>query len=188
MTKIKNKATGELCDVDSTYADRIKQKVTIYLKHGNGKIDTIPLETLMKEYEVAPELSTVSTTKTVDDLEEGDECWLISGSLVMRSEWTGSPGQLERRAVGDIVLTKEEAEKRLEWRRAKEVLERDTKGFKPSEENDRESSQVYWDGEKLDVVYNYGIDGSPTFSSHEDAETSIKAHPKEWKIYLGVEE
>lgn len=132
MTKIKNKATGELCDVDSTYADRIKQKVTIYLKHGNGKIDTIPLETLMKEYEVAPELSTVSTTKTVDDLEVGDECYEVCGSLVMKMRWIDGAGQIERRAVGDIVLTKEEAERKLARRKAKVILERDTKQFKPS--------------------------------------------------------
>lgn len=131
--------------------------------------------------------------KTVDDLKIGDECYEICGTLALRMQWVDDALQIESRAVGDIALTKEAAEKRLEWRRAKEVLERDTKGFKPDWRNRFQEKyyvayEIYFCGRlvaRCSTDYNLG---GIVFASQEDAEASIEAHEKEWKIYLGVEE
>ena len=93
--------------------------------------------------------------------------------------------------IGWAFETKEEAEKHIEWLKARAVLIEDTKGFKP-DWND-------WNERKWCVEYNYIINclcviyttrydfGAIHFKSREDAENSIKIHEKEWKTYLGVE-
>lgn len=131
--------------------------------------------------------------KTVDDLEEGDECWMLDTDLEpLRIEWRGTPYDIRLRELGLIYLTKKELEHELARRKAKVILERDTKGFKPDWEQFRiDKYNVYYDfeAEKLKTScwgrHDYG---TIVFATEEDAEASIKAHPDEWKMYLGVEE
>lgn len=134
--------------------------------------------------------------KTVWDLKEGDKYWGIE-----LSNLTGfSVGEYEfnlrarhYREVGDVFLTEEDAEKELARRKAKVILERDTKGFKPNIDNlnqkryyvsyDPTRKKLWSDYEDFDSVSRLIV-----FKSLEDAEASIKTHEKEWKTYLGVEE
>lgn len=94
-------------------------------------------------------------------------------------------------AIGWAFETEKEAEKHLEWLKARAILIQDTKGFKPDWTDERQ-----W---KYSVAYNH-IDqsfyfssmfrrntGDIYFGSEDDLKYSLKAHEKEWKIYLGVE-
>lgn len=134
--------------------------------------------------------------KTVWDLKEGDEYYAISFDGCITHEYINhSSIDYHERVIGigKCFLTKEEAEKELARRKAKVILERDTKGFQPDWDNNNEP--------KYEVYYNYNNECLYTccyeyccahqdlwFATAEDAEASIKAHEKEWKIYLGVEE
>lgn len=131
--------------------------------------------------------------KTVWDLKSGDDIWVIAEGIVFGGTWGYSDYEPERDA-GDVFLHREEANKELARRKAKQVLLRDTKGFKPdwSEHNLKlEKWYVAWSiqGGFLEIDYtNFYRDNRIYFATKEDAEASIKIHEKEWKIYLGVEE
>lgn len=131
--------------------------------------------------------------KTVWDLKEGDECWYIDAlNLVDEKNWENSFFDRQNRGVGNVFLTKENVEKELARRRARVILERDTKGFKPDWSNSEQS--------KWEVSYNYMTDelktsnqcvwnfGTIVFATQADAEESIKKHEKEWLCYLNVED
>lgn len=127
--------------------------------------------------------------KTVWDLKIGDAYYIPDwDDQVGFDTWLDRPKDLMRRTLGNCFLTKEEAEKELARRKAEVVLKRDTKGFKPNYE--QQGVCVYWhhDGKRLEFSDCIYLDGTIRFATHEDAETSIKAHPDEWKTYLGVEE
>lgn len=139
------------------------------------------------------------TPKTVWDLKEGDGCfYFATDGGIFSDQWEGAGLDHSRRDIGNIFITREEAEKELARRRVKVILERDTKGFKPNWQ-----SGEY---DKYEVAYDYsdgGYDGISLFvndcryccshndlwfATEEDAQYSIEKHEKEWKIYLGVEE
>lgn len=94
--------------------------------------------------------------------------------------------------IGWAFETKEEAEKHIEWLKARAILLEDTKGFRPDWTNFNQN--------KYHVKYDYedcefGVwSGSFSkyceiyFAAEEDAKNSIKAHKKWWNIYLGAEE
>lgn len=193
MTTVKHKTTGKIYNVDSAYANRVKQQVTVYLKDRDDKTESVLLPELMEAYEPLPD--EVGRPKTVYDLKEGDKFWAlelsnITGFDVGEHEFNLRACHL--REIGDIFLTKEEAEKELARRKAKQILLRDTKGFKPdwSTQSDKYAVSYGSLGHKLMIgiwVFTCPHDG-PWFDTKEDAADSIKAHPNEWKTYLGVEE
>ena len=96
------------------------------------------------------------------------------------------------KSLGSYFATEEEAEKHLEWLKARAILIQDTKGFEPDWNNKRQ-----W---KYSVAYDHvdqSFEFSPMFRRNagniyfetlEDAENSIKTHKNEWKTYLGIEE
>lgn len=141
-------------------------------------------------------------TKTVYDLSSGDECW-----AVFTSDFGYVPKKIEfgklaetLRQTGSLYLTREEAKQDIAWNMAREVLRRDTKGFKPDWTDDLQDrfcvSFYLFCGNRTKChlghlqVENakWSITREIYFASQADAEASIKAHEKEWKIYLGVEE
>lgn len=138
--------------------------------------------------------------KTVWDLRVGDTYWarasrhgLISESVrPHRVEWSGSEAQLSMRDMGGIFLTEEDCWKNIEWENAKQVLLRDTKGFKPDWDVNTTKYEVYYDyfEDKLSIgSYCSSVAHRDLwFATEEDAEESIRHHEKEWKTYLGVEE
>lgn len=135
--------------------------------------------------------------KTVWDLKKGDSCWIIycraDGEVRIQCIQFSQQYDAER-SLGLLFLTREEAEKELARYKAKVILQRDTKGFKPNWEG--KADRCYgWNviynptTYKLfaNIDYNHLNDGTLRFATQEDAEASIKAHEKEWKTYLGVE-
>lgn len=83
----------------------------------------------------------------------------------------------------------------LEKQEAYQTLVRDTKGFKVKN-NSGYFWTVFWDVHEEELRLDYWDSGygwarqhsDLNFATEADAEASIKAHPKEWKTYLGVEE
>lgn len=130
--------------------------------------------------------------KTVWDLQDRDRFWIVDAGDEEVYELTWDFMYESDRKHGDIFLTKKEAKQELARRTAKQILLRDTKGFKPNWRKCEFGWQVYYDSmrtkEKLVAEWVECTDGTIRFATEADAEASIKAHGKEWKIYLGVEE
>lgn len=134
--------------------------------------------------------------KTVWDLQEGDECWVIEmaayGPVAKKAYWHKRLEGL--RSLGLILLMEEEAKKDISRRLAKQVLLRDTKGFKPDwSKGNRKTKKflVAWDIDPACLIVDYTnvyIENRIHFATREDALASIEMHEKEWKIYLGVED
>ena len=98
-----------------------------------------------------------------------------------------------RKAIGNYFETIEEAEKYLEYLKAKEVIKKDTKGFKPNWNNEDENRyRGCWDFKKgtTSWMYEYGTFKEPLifFKSVEDIKESFKKHPDEWRTYLTYEQ
>lgn len=137
--------------------------------------------------------------KTVWDLEEGDLAYVIRTIArdisIIEVCWNDT--WVVDRTIGNTFLTREEAEKELARRKARQILLRDTKGFKPDWENTSVYDNnlvymVYYDHRQNILLVNaYAINHFPCdiwFATKADAEASIKVHKKEWKVYLGVED
>lgn len=96
------------------------------------------------------------------------------------------------KSIGNYFETEEEAEKYLEYLKAKAVIKQDTKGFKPDWNNDDENKYLgFWDldEDKLDwLPRNIFIEATIYFKSREDIEESFNKHPEEWKTYLTYEQ
>nr|DAU47677.1 MAG TPA: hypothetical protein [Caudoviricetes sp.] len=97
-----------------------------------------------------------------------------------------------RKSISNYFETEEEAEKYLKYLKAKVVIKRDTKGFKPDWENDDEKKYLgFWDFDEdgLDwLPRNSFKEAFIYFKSREDIEESFKKHPEEWKTYLNYEQ
>lgn len=137
-------------------------------------------------------VETQEQPKTVFDLKAGDVCYKISGTIISKCEWKDCEGLISRRSIGDITLTKKEAEEKVAWRKAREILLRDAKWYKPDWSDIHQGKWVVcYDHilKALDVSYNSISQKCHIyFATMSDARTSAKAHPNEWKTYLGVEE
>lgn len=94
----------------------------------------------------------------------------------------------ECKSVGNCFETREEAEKYLEYLKAKEVIKQDTKGFKPNWEDGNETKFFgYWDFilEEPDCGLDYRAKTPNVyFQSLKDIKESFEKHPEEWKTYL----
>lgn len=129
--------------------------------------------------------------KTVWDLRTEDIFYIIKNGRVTRGVWNHGAYTMDR-DTGDVFLTKDEAERELARRKAKQVLLRDTKGFKPDPKNFNFGWAVSYEvmGRNPHLVASWCeyVDESIRFRTKEDALNSINTHEKEWKTYLGVEE
>lgn len=104
------------------------------------------------------------------------------------------------RELGVLFNTWLEADRKLAYLKAKEIIKQDTKGFKPDWSNKEQYKYYgYWDFER--GFKNYFEGGKPSwdslqttkesnfyFESWEDIEESFEKHPKEWKTYLTYEQ
>lgn len=131
--------------------------------------------------------------KTVCDLKHGEDYLVITerGRIEQRIYWYDRSLD-EAREIDNVFLTEEEAKTEIARRKAKVILERDTKGFKPDWSNNLSKYEVYYDyfEDKLSIgSYRSSVAHRDLwFATEEDAEESISHHEKEWKTYLGVEE
>lgn len=130
---------------------------------------------------------------------EGDWYYYVNyydpGTSVDYVRWADDEYDRAALSIGNVYKTENEAEKAAEWLKARKVLFDDAKGFKPNWKDAQEpkwSVVWYWVGIHKGLVIDYDNSETygpgPFFATVEDAEASIKAHEKEWKIYLGVEE
>lgn len=171
---------GNLCATD-TNTDKI---ILVYSQATLEKFPNI----LTDWFEEIPE-----GPKTVWDLEDGDECFYIDAhGFIGLQHWSFGSWYVNARECGNISISREEAEKEVARRKAIVLLERDTKGFKPDWNDDKQVKwEVGYNVKTKDMVPELKSDwdyGTILFGNLEDAQDSIKAHRKEWLIYLGVEE
>lgn len=96
------------------------------------------------------------------------------------------------KSLGLLFENREEAEKYLEYLKAKEVIKQDTKGFKPDWNDEMQFKYWgYWNfyQNKLDYDYDYGAKRVEIFfRTREDLKESFEKHPEEWKTYLTYEQ
>ena len=98
---------------------------------------------------------------------------------------------LGRMKIGNIFKTQEEAEKYLEYLKAKAIIKQDAKGFKPNWKNCENKYYGYWNSGKdsLGYLVSYITKYSDIcFKTEEDIKESFKKHPDEWKTYLTYEQ
>ena len=127
--------------------------------------------------------------------EEVEEYFYITtdGSVWLCSKNKDKELDKNRKAIGNYFETIEEAEKYLEYLKAKEVIKKDTKGFKPDWNNEDENRyRGCWDFKKgtTSWMYEYGTFEEPLifFKSVEDIKESFEKHPDEWRTYLTYEQ
>lgn len=130
--------------------------------------------------------------KTVFDLKDGDECWVLDTGLEpLRVEWRGTPYDIRLRELGRLYLSEEELKADIAKQEAKVTIERDTQGFKPDWENNKYGWNVIYNPTSYKLFvnddYNHLNDGTLRFATKADAEASILNHKKEWLTVLGVE-
>ena len=97
----------------------------------------------------------------------------------------------EEKSVGNYFETKEEAEKYLEYLKAKVIIKQDTKGFKPDWKDIAEDKYYgFWDSsaKKLDWIrISILQDDRIYFETKNDIKESFEKHPEEWRTYLTYE-
>lgn len=97
-----------------------------------------------------------------------------------------------RMAIGNIFKTQEEAEKRIDYLKAKTILKQDTKGFKPNwADEDEYKYSAYWNINRSEPDYDTTISERGAkifFRNQKQIEESFKKHPEEWKTYLTYEQ
>lgn len=88
--------------------------------------------------------------------------------------------------------TREEAEKYLEYRKAKTIIKQDTNGFKPDWSNKKQYKYYgYWDLREHKPIWNVSNIAKTVnvyFESRNLLEESFEKHPEEWKTYLTYEQ
>ena len=126
--------------------------------------------------------------------EEVEEYFYITtdGSVWLCSKNKDKELDKNRKAIGNYFETIEEAEKYLEFLKAKTIIKQDTKGFTPNWGNvDKYKYYGYWDfadnEPHWDVKY-ITKEAEVYFNSEDDIKESFAKHPEEWKIYLTYEQ
>lgn len=126
--------------------------------------------------------------------EEVEEYFYITtdGSVWLCSKNKDKELDKNRKAIGNYFETIEEAEKYLEYLKAKAIIKQDTKGYKPNwnNENDRKYCG-FWDITKKEFEYmciNTLQSDSIYFNIADDIVESFKKYPDEWRTYLTYEQ
>ena len=99
---------------------------------------------------------------------------------------------LGRMEIGNIFKTREEAEKYLEYLKAKEVIKQDTNDFKPDWKDSRQE-KIYgrWDSYLKELFHGSTLENKDStiyFKTEKDIRESFRKHPNEWKAYLTYEQ
>ena len=106
-------------------------------------------------------------------------------------EWNEEVVEL-RKLIGNYFETIEEAEKYLEYLKAKEVIKQDTKGFRPDWNDPNQPKYYgYWHFEKNEPDWSVSHMTKTTsiyFESAKAIEESFEKHPEDWKTYLTYEQ
>lgn len=107
-----------------------------------------------------------------------------------KNEWNEEVVE-HHKLIGNYFETREEAEKYLEYLKAKVIIKQDTKGFKPDWKDIAEDKYYgFWDSsaKKLDWIrISILQDDRIYFKTRNDIKESFEKHPEEWKTYLTYE-
>lgn len=95
--------------------------------------------------------------------------------------------------LGLLFKTVEKTKKYLEYLKAKVIIKKDAKGFKPDWNNEDENRyRGCWDLKKDTTIWMYesGAFKEPLifFKSVKDIKESFEKHPNEWRTYLTYEQ
>ena len=95
--------------------------------------------------------------------------------------------------LGLLFKTVEKTKKYLEYLKAKAIIKKDAKGFKPDWNNEDENRyRGCWDLKKDTTIWMYesGAFKEPLifFKSVKDVKESFEKHPNEWRTYLTYEQ
>ena len=126
--------------------------------------------------------------------EEVEEYFYITtdGSVWLCSKNKDKELDKNRKAIGNYFETIEEAEKYLEYLKAKEVIKQDTKGFKPDWENPSQKRLFGYFNLIDKTLCHFDVgenrESKIFFESEEDIKESFKKHPDEWRTYLTYEQ
>ena len=95
--------------------------------------------------------------------------------------------------LGLLFKTVEKTKKYLEYLKAKAIIKKDAKGFKPDWNNEDENRyRGSWDLKKDTTIWMYesGAFKEPLifFKSVKDIKESFEKHPNEWRTYLTYEQ
>ena len=95
--------------------------------------------------------------------------------------------------LGLLFKTVEKTKKYLEYLKAKAIIKKDAKGFKPDWNNEDENRyRGCWDLKKDTTIwmYEFGAFKEPLifFKSVKDIKESFEKHPNEWSTYLTYEQ
>ena len=125
------------------------------------------------------------------EVKELERYYFIGGLGYIGSDTVDGLTEKYRQELCNYFETQEEAEKYLEYLKAKAIIKQDTKGFKPNWKN---PSQKRFFGyynliDKKLCYFNAGenMESKIYFKSEEDIEESFKKHPEEWKTYIDYE-
>ena len=136
-------------------------------------------------------------SKTVWDLKSGDKCYFVSDAgHIFPGTWNNLNAQIKNRKLGNVFLTKEDAEYELERRRIENEMLRlgGRRNFKKGELN----WYIYFGvsvTNKNSIRYNYDIDNNDGrwriyFDSFKDCSNAVNliGEDKIKKYLFGVEE
>lgn len=117
----------------------------------------------------------------------------VSAKVIEVSEELYTDSEIDNlNKLGAWFDTKEEAEKYLEYRKAKTIIKQDTNGFKPDWSNKQQYKYYgYWDLREHKPIWNVSNIAKTVniyFESRNLLEESFKKHPEEWKTYLTYEQ
>lgn len=110
-----------------------------------------------------------------------------------RNEWNEDVVE-DHKLIGNYFETKEEAEKYLQYLKARVIIKEDTKGFKPDWDDEDEPKYMgRYSCISGRTVYDFyqtyhNAYGTIFFKTAEDIKESFKNHQDEWKTYLIYEQ
>lgn len=131
----------------------------------------------------------VEKPKSVWDLKNGDECYfLASDGDVLDWAWDDNPLKIRRRELGDLFLTKEEAEYELERRKIETEMLR-LGGRRTLKKGENNWLIYYNDGLNVTVFNESALQGAIYFDLENEAYNAIKiiGEDRLKKYIFGVE-
>ena len=158
-----------------------------------------------KEEKALVNTNNLTTTLWVEDIENfdewfeevGDPEWVYYinafGGVIDNVRVANLPGVRARlKSTGNYFKTQEEAEKYLEYLKAKAIIKQDTKGFTPDwNDNEQPKHHGYYHAESNSLWRDTQYTNKRStiyFKSIKDIEESFEKHPDEWKTYLTYEQ
>ena len=126
-----------------------------------------------------------------EEVKESKRYYFIGGLGYIGSDTVDGLTEKYRQELCNYFETQEEAEKYLEYLKAKAIIKQDTKGFKPNWKNPSQKRFFgYYNLIDKKLCYFNAVENMESkiyFKSEEDIEESFKKHPEEWKTYIDYE-